>query len=116
SFEVDPSDSLQLDEPLKALGMPLAFDRDNADFMGMTRPTRREHLRRPYLGGVYHKVRIKLDAKNPEGPMWERGFRDGSVGRLSGRFHTDHPFLFIIRDVRSGMILFIGRVVDPTVK
>jgi serine protease inhibitor len=31
-------------------------------------------------------------------------------------FVADHPFLFLIRHDPTGEILFLGQVVDPTVK
>ena len=29
-------------------------------------------------------------------------------------FRADHPFIFLIRDMTSGSLLFLGRMADPT--
>jgi serpin B len=29
-------------------------------------------------------------------------------------FRADHPFTFMIRDTRSGAVLFMGKVMNPT--
>jgi serpin B len=31
-------------------------------------------------------------------------------------FRADHPFLFAIRDTASGLVLFLGRVADPSAR
>ena len=30
--------------------------------------------------------------------------------------HADHPFLFFVRHVESGVVLFMGRVADPSAR
>ncbi|TLY06244.1 MAG: serpin family protein [Thaumarchaeota archaeon] len=33
---------------------------------------------------------------------------------ISPVFRADHPFIFAIKDNKTGLVLFMGRVVDPT--
>ena len=40
-FEINPAASLSLGDALQALGMPLAFDREKADFTGIANPPTR---------------------------------------------------------------------------
>ena len=107
----------ELTESLSTLGMPLAFDRDRADFSGINglTPPHRDSLS---LSAVVHKAFVEV---NEEGTEAAAATVVGVVERASGGprvpplvFRADHPFLFAIRDLYSGMILFTGRVMDPT--
>jgi len=40
----------------------------------------------------------------------------GSMPPRTRQFTVDRPFIIFIRDSLTGMILFQGRVVDPTMK
>ncbi len=93
---------------LQAMGMTDAFSRQ-ADFSGMTG---RNDL---FISAVVHQAYVDV---NEEGT--EAAAATGVTMRLTamapGRvpvFRADHPFLFLIRDIRSGSILFVGRVANP---
>jgi len=94
----------KLNEVLQALGLRGAFT-GGADFSGMT------GSRDLFISAVVHKAFVDV---NEEGT--EAAAATGVVmlkGGLPPAFRADHPFLFLIRDVRTGSILFFGRVLNP---
>jgi serpin B len=117
SFEISAGDPLELRGSLSTLGMPLAFDRHAADFTAIANPPAPQD--RLYIGDVFHKAYVKLDEHGTEAAA-----ATGVVMRhtlLARRippvpFIVDHPFLFLLRDVASGTILFIGHVSDPSLR
>jgi serpin B len=98
----------QMSDTLRVMGMPLAFSGD-ADFSGITD---REKL---FISEVYHKAFVEV---NEEGT--EAAAATGLVMRATAvpvqpaEFRADHPFYFMIRDTKTGAILFMGRVTDPS--
>jgi serpin B len=117
-IEIDPADPLSLGGLLSALGMPLAFDAGGADFTGMTSPP--APAERLYLSQVFHKAFVKVDEKGTEAAAATAAvMKPKSIMRTTQpppEFKADHPFLFFLRDLRSGAILFMGRVSDPAAK
>ncbi len=114
-FEVNPSESMALDGDLMALGMPLAFNGDLADFTGIANPP--NPAQRLVIGKVFHKGFVKVDEKGTEAAA-ATAVMDLEVGAAAGDgprpFRVDRPFLFLIRDNASGLVLFLGRVSDPS--
>jgi serpin B len=103
-------------EQLTALGMPLAFAPSKADFSGINgyEPPHEEAL---FIGPVFHKAFVEVNEEGTEaaaatGESVRLGMEKGRVAPVV--FRADHPFLFAIRDRKSGAILFLGRVADPT--
>ena len=94
---------------LAALGMPSAFD-DRADFSGITTAEPLE------ISDVIHEASIDVDEKGTEAAA-----ATAVVIRATGMpeepvpMRVDRPFLFALRDVPTGSILFLGRVGDPSV-
>jgi serpin B len=101
-FEVDTR--LELTETLRALGMVDAFT-ERADFSGMS-------AARPlFISKVVHRTVVEVDEHGSEGAS-----AGGVVLKKGPRprvITVDRPFMFLVRDRRTGNILFLGRVMDP---
>lgn len=99
---------LELSGILKSMGMKDAFSLPPiADFSGMTG---RKDL---YISNVLHKAFVAVDEKGTEAAaatavvMARGGISHEPV------FRADHPFVFMIKDNRSGSVLFMGKVCNP---
>ena len=117
-FEVNAPGSIPLRDFLVNMGMPVAFDRQRADFTGIANPPRPDD--RLVIGEVFHKAFVKVDEKGTEAAAATSVvmMRAGAALRPEQpvEFKADHPFLFFIRDQASGMVLFMGRVADPAAR
>jgi serpin B len=117
-FEVNPKESLSLGDLLVALGMRTAFDPGKADFTGIANPP--DPADRLVISRVFHRAFVKVDEKGTEAAAATAVsmMRAGSSARREEPlvFRADHPFLFFIRDNASGLVVFMGRVADPSQK
>jgi serpin B len=108
-FTIDPSEPLDLQKPLSALGMKLPFT-PSADFTNIS-PDTKDPL---FISGVVHKAFVKVDEKGTEAAA-----ATAVVAPLGGPpakatdFIADRPFVFLIVDRATGLILFVGRVASP---
>ena len=103
--------AVALADVLKALGMALAFDPDRADFTGITAA---EKL---YISAVIHQANIDVDEKGTEAAAATAVvIGTTSIPADPVTLRVDRPFLFLLRDVPTGAIVFMGRVADPTVR
>jgi serpin B len=61
---------------------------------------------------------VKVDEKGTEAAAATAVvMRAGSAAVAQvAEFKADHPFLFLIRHKATGLVLFMGRVVDPASK
>jgi serpin B len=95
---------------LAQMGMKDAFT-PAADFSGM------DGARDLFISAVVHKAFVDVNEEGTEAAaatgagMKMLAIRPQPVPT----FRADHPFIFLIRDTRSGGILFLGRLLDPTV-
>lgn len=106
---------LSLGGALEAMGMTSAFG-SRADFTGMAK-------RRPKdppiaIDEVLQQAFVEVDEVGTEAAAvtavmiaWMISAREPEPEPVV--FHADHPFAYVIRDMKTGVVLFAGRVTDP---
>jgi serpin B len=105
-FEVESDFSLA--DALAAMGMPDAFT-NRADFSGMTGG------RDLFISEVVHKAFVSVDEAGTEAAAATAIVMKGlALPEEPVEVSVDRPFIFLIRDVQTGAILFVGRIVDPS--
>ncbi len=99
-----------LADTLAGMGMSDAFSPEEAEFSGI------DGTDDLYITDVVHKAFVSVDEAGTEAAAAT------GVGGLLGLFAepvevvevtVDHPFIFLIRDVETGAILLVGRVLNP---
>ena len=97
-----------LSDQLRALGMTDAFDPDRADFSGMS------DRRDLYITEALHKAFVAVDEKGTEAAAATAVIVGvTSAPAFDVTLIIDRPFIFLIRDLPTGQILFVGRVLNP---
>jgi serpin B len=104
--------SFALSEALQALGIKDAFHEGKADLSGM------DGSHKLFLSQVVQKTFIAVDEKGTEAAAATAVMVASRAMKLHNEpppkeFKADHPFFFFLRDVKSGTILFAGRVMNP---
>ncbi|MDP2873406.1 MAG: serpin family protein [Bacillota bacterium] len=97
-----------LGDTLAQMGMPIAFS-GAADFSAMT------GVRDLYISEVVHKAFVAVDEAGTEAAA-----ATAVIMRLTAMpaeprvVSIDRPFVFLIRDIETGAVLFVGRVLNPS--
>ncbi len=102
-FKFDSDFSLK--DSLSVMGMENAFNPGSADLSGMT------GKRDLAVSDVVHKTFVAVDEFGTEAAA-----ASGALVHFQSAptpVKIDRPFIFLIRDVKTGTVLFLGRVLNP---
>jgi len=101
---------VDLKDALTTLGMGVAFDSESADFSRIA-DVRPERL---YVAFVDHKAVIEINEEGTEAAAATNVGISLTSMPMRTRFTVNRPYMLVIRDDRSGTILFSGLVTDPS--
>lgn len=101
----DFDSEFNLKQTLAKMGMPIAFS-GGADFSGIAEGG-------GFIDGVYHNAFVAVDEKGTEAGAATAVTIAKAAPGGPVEFTMDRPFIFLIRDIETNTILFIGRALNP---
>lgn len=96
----------QLVEQLMELGLRSPFIEEDADFSKMSKE------KGLHISSVFHKAFIEVEEEGTKAAAATAVVMDGLLARMPEEpkvFKANHPFLYLIRDSKTGLVLFMGR-------
>jgi serine protease inhibitor len=91
--------------------MPVGLGHHNARTQSGVAMTGSREL---FISEVVHKAYVDVQEEGSEAAAATAVVMERLSAKVSSHvFRADHPFVFVIRDLRSNSILFMGRVTDP---
>jgi serpin B len=105
--------SHDLNEQLKSLGVKTAFVSGRSNFGGISKEPNQE----TFLKTVRQKAVIEVDEAGTEAVACTGVVAYAKCAPIQPcSFICNRPFIFLIRQQETGLILFIGRMMNPTQK
>ena len=101
-------------DDLKVMGMSTAFKWPGADFSGM------DGTKDLFISEVIHQTFVEVNEEGTEAAaatavIGEFGAAPGlKLPKKIPVFRADHPFIFLIQENKTGNILFMGKIINPT--
>ncbi|KAK9064605.1 hypothetical protein SSX86_015987 [Deinandra increscens subsp. villosa] len=107
SFGFEASDTL------KELGLVLPFNGGD----GLTEMVDSTIGQSLYVSSIHHKSFVEVNEEGTEAAAASAGvvMLKSIMTNEKVDFLADHPFLFVIREDMTGVVLFMGQVIDPRV-
>jgi len=98
-----------LNDVLKNMGVIDAFRPGVADFSKM------DGTKNLFISKVLHKAFIEVNEEGTEATAATAIIVE-LTAVMTTEFNADHPFIFIIQHRETGAVLFMGKVIDPSVE
>ena len=107
----ETSTGIDLKDIMSALGMPSVFSCEDADLSNLCMDNNGENL---FVSNMKQVAKIKLNEQGTIAAAVTIDWTTGSDGSKPVEFYANHPFLYVISERSTGIILFIGQYMGET--